>query len=42
MNILEFIQKFPDEDACRSKIKEQRDLMGVICHKCNCNSVLYL
>lgn len=36
MNILEFIQKFPDEDACRLKFKEQRDQIGIICDKCNC------
>lgn len=42
MNILEFIQKFPDEDACRLKIKEQRDQMGVICRKCNCKDHFWL
>ena len=42
MNILEFIQKFPDEDACRLKIKEQRDQIGVICHKCNCKEHFWL
>jgi hypothetical protein len=36
MNILEFIQKFPDEGACRLKFKEQRDQIGIICDKCNC------
>lgn len=36
MNILEFIQKFPDEGACRLKFKEQRDLIGIICDKCSC------
>ena len=35
MNILEFIQKFPDEGACRLKFKEQRDQIGIICDKCN-------
>ena len=35
MNILEFIYKFPDEGVCRLKIIEQREQIGVICHKCN-------
>lgn len=30
MKILEFIQKYPDENACRQKFKEQRNLIGVI------------
>jgi len=38
MNILEFIQKFPDEGACRLKFKEQRDQNGIICDKCNCKA----
>ena len=42
MNILEFIQKFPDEDACRLKFKEQRDQIGVICRKCNCKDHFWL
>ena len=29
MNILEFIQQFPDEGACRLKFKEQRDQIGI-------------
>ncbi|HZK93900.1 MAG TPA: IS1595 family transposase, partial [Prolixibacteraceae bacterium] len=36
MNILEFIQQFPDEGACRLKFKEQRDQIGIVCSKCNC------
>jgi len=36
MNILEFIQKFPDEGACRLKFKEQRDQIGIVCCKFNC------
>lgn len=42
MNILEFIQRFPDEDACRLRFKEQRDQMGVICRKCNCKDHFWL
>ena len=34
MNILQFIQKFPDENACRIKFKEQREKIGIICNKC--------
>src|SRR5665648_314713 len=42
MNILEFIQKFPDEGACRLKFKEQRDQIGIICGKCNCKEHYWL
>ena len=36
MNILQFIQKFPDENACQIRFKEQRDKIGIICDKCKC------
>ena len=42
MKILEFIQQFPDENACRQKFKEQRDQIGVICDKCNCKEHIWL
>lgn len=42
MNILEFIQKFPDEAACRLKFKEQRDQIGVICNKCGSKEHFWL
>ena len=42
MNILEFIQKFPDEGACRLRFKEQRDQIGIVCRKCNCKEHYWL
>ena len=42
MNLLEFIQKFPDEAACRQKFKEQRDQIGIICKRCNCKDHYWL
>ena len=34
MNLLNFIESFPDEASCKSKFKEYRDKQGVICPKC--------
>jgi len=31
MNLLQFIQEFPDEAACRQKFKEERDKIGITC-----------
>lgn len=31
MDDLQFIQKFPDEYACRVRYKEQRDKIGILC-----------
>jgi len=42
MNILQFIQKFPDENACRLRFKEQRDKIGIICNKCKCKDHFWL
>ena len=42
MNILNFAIKYPDEDACRQKFKEQRDQTGVVCHRCNCKEHFWL
>jgi hypothetical protein len=35
MNIFNFIQQFPDENAYRLRFKELRDKIGLICDKCN-------
>ena len=42
MNLLKFIQEFPDEAACRQKFKEERDQVGIICKKCNCKDHYWL
>jgi hypothetical protein len=34
MNLIKFIESFPDESSCRIKFKEFRDEQGVICRKC--------
>jgi hypothetical protein len=34
MNLIKFIESFPDESSCRIKLKEFRDEQGVICRKC--------
>ncbi len=34
MNILDFIEVFPDETSCRTHFKSQREKEGVICKKC--------
>lgn len=36
MNLLQFIQEYPDEAACRQKFKEERDRIGIVCKRCNC------
>lgn len=36
MNLLNFISEFPDEESCKSKWKEYRDNIGVVCIKCGC------
>lgn len=34
MNLIKFIESFPDEASCRLKFKEFRDEQGVVCRKC--------
>jgi len=34
MNLLNFIEQFPDEDSCKLKYKEVRDGIGIICSAC--------
>ncbi len=35
MNIINFINRFPDEASCIEFIKEQRIQQGIICKKCS-------
>src|SRR5665213_575568 len=34
MNILQFTQRFPDEQSCRTYLKTQRQKQGITCPKC--------
>jgi len=34
MNLLNFIEQFPDEESCKLKYKEVRDKVGVLCSVC--------
>lgn len=36
MNILNFMQRFPDEASCIAYLKEQREQSGVACKHCGC------
>ena len=36
MNLLNFMEQYPDEASCRSKWKSIRDQQGVICPRCQC------
>ncbi|MEI6434381.1 MAG: IS1595 family transposase [Bacteroidota bacterium] len=36
MNLLNFIEQFPDEESCQLKYKEVRDKVGVTCSVCGC------
>lgn len=34
MSLINFIEKFPDEESCKQKFKEYRDHVGVVCSQC--------
>lgn len=34
MNLIDFINEYPDEASCKQKFKEYRDHVGVVCAKC--------
>lgn len=42
MNLIQFIQEFPDEAACRQKFEEERDKIGIVCKWCNCKDHYWL
>lgn len=35
MNLLNFMEEFPDEASCRSHLREVREKQGVVCKKCS-------
>lgn len=40
MNIINFINRFPDEASCIDFIKEQRSQQGIICKKCTGSDII--
>jgi len=42
MNILNFIERFPDEHACREHFRKQREHEGLKCKKCKCEKHYWL
>lgn len=37
MNLIKFIDRFPDEESCKQRFKEIRDQEGIICRNCGNN-----
>ncbi len=37
MNLLNFIEQYPDESSCKAQFKAYRDRIGVVCSKCGSN-----
>ena len=42
MNLLNFIQQYPDEQACIERFKAQRDEDGIVCSKCGSREHFWL
>lgn len=42
MNIIKFIEEFPDEDSCRLHFKGVREKESIRCKKCNCTKHYWL
>ncbi len=42
MNILEFVDIFPDEISCKLHFKQVRETQGVVCKKCNSHKHYWL
>jgi hypothetical protein len=42
MNLLDFIQSFPDETSCKQKFRQIREKEGVKCRKCGCHEHYWL
>ncbi|MEA5112304.1 MAG: IS1595 family transposase, partial [Lentimicrobium sp.] len=36
MNLIKFIEEFPDEHSCRMHFKGIREQQGIICKSCGC------
>lgn len=42
MNIIKFIELFPDENSCRQHFRQVREREGIICKKCGCKKHYWL
>jgi len=42
MNIIKFIESFPDENSCRHHFRQVREQEGIICKKCGCKKHYWL
>ena len=42
MNILKFVEEFPDEKSCRSHFRKARETEGIKCKKCGCEKHYWL
>jgi hypothetical protein len=36
MNLIDFMEHYPDEQSCRDAFRSYRDREGVVCRKCGC------
>ena len=41
MNILNFMQQFPDEASCIAYLKEQKEQSGIVCKRCGCKEHIW-
>ena len=42
MNIIKFIESFPDENSCREHFRQIREQEGIVCKKCGCKNHYWL
>ena len=42
MNLIKFIEEFPDEQSCKGHFKQQREKEGIVCKKCGCGRHYWL
>ena len=42
MNILKFVEEFPDEKSCRTHFRKARETEGIKCKKCGCEKHYWL
>lgn len=42
MNVLRFVERYPDEESCKLDFRLQRETVGIICKKCHCKEHYWL